>query len=341
MPGLDPAGRAPESANPNTGALPTSPMPVSATMAPNPPGEVLVAGGTGLLGSALVDSLRADHIPVAVLTRHPARFKPIPGVRVLGWNDPAMWRKAASEAAAVVNLTGASVAGKRWDDNVKAELAGSRIEPTEQIASAHPRVLIQGSAVGIYGDQGDTILDENGAPGDDFLARLGTRWEAAADEAAEAGGRVVLLRTGQVLARGGGMLPALLRPPQLPLSPWRLGLGGPFGSGQAWMPWIHVADWVALVRFAIDHPEMAGPVNAVAPEPVRNRTFATALGKVLGRPAFFPVPAWALRKMVGEFADALLSSERVVPAAALTAGFTFQFSNIESALADLLGNQRP
>jgi uncharacterized protein (TIGR01777 family) len=304
-----------------------------------PSKPVVIAGGSGLLGVALTQSLRADGIPVVWIARHPARLRSDKGLRIVGWEDEPAWRGAVADASAVVNLCGASVAGKRWDDAYKDELVRSRIEPTEKLASAHPRVMIQGSAVGIYGDRGDEILEESASPGDDFLARLGTRWEAASEEASEAGGRVVLLRTGQVLAREGGMLPALLRPPQVPFSPWLLGLGGPLGSGLAWMPWIHVVDWVNLVRFALNRSEIAGPVNAVAPQPVRNRAFSAALGHAIHRPAILPVPAWALRKLVGEFADALLSSERVVPAAALSNGFAFRFPTIDRALADLFGGR--
>ena len=299
-------------------------------------GEVLVAGGAGFLGSALVDSLRARGYSVAVLSRAPGNVAPRPGVRAIGWHDEARWRDCATGAAAVVNLCGASVAGTRWTPAYRDELRTSRIEPTLRLASAGPRALIQGSAVGVYGDRGDEELGEDSAPGNDFLARLGVEWEAAAEGARSAGGRLVLLRTGQVLGRDGGMLPALLRPPMLPFSPWLLGLGGPLGDGRAWMPWIHVADWVAMTERAIEDADWSGPVNAVSPHPVRNRDFARALGAALHRPALLPVPRFALRALAGEFADALLASQRVLPRAAVGHGFAFRFPDVAKALGDLL-----
>ncbi len=298
-------------------------------------GRTVVAGGSGFLGRALTVRLLEGGAQVAWIGRSPEASHVPDGVESLAWSDEAGWRKRVDDADAVVNLCGASVAGRRWTAEYREELRSSRIEPTERLAAAHPRVLIQGSAVGIYGDRGDEVLEEDSRSGDDFLARLGVDWEASARTASDAGGRVVLLRTGQVLGRGGGMLPALLQPPMLPFSPWRLGLGGPMGDGRAWMPWIHVDDWVDLTLWAMANGEIAGACNATAPEPVRNREFARALGAALGRPAAVPVPTFALRALVGEFADALLASQRVVPRRALRDGFEFAFPTVDRALRDL------
>lgn len=294
--------------------------------------RVLIAGATGLLGRALLDSLRGDGHALCALTRDPARAQASLGIPALAWDDDAAWQAEVAASDAVVNLCGAPIAGARWNPAVKEGLRTSRIEPTRRLAAAGPRVLIQASAVGLYGDCGEATIDESAPPADDFLARLAADWEAAS----ACDGRVVRLRIGPVLARGGGMLNAFVNPPGAPFSPFKVGLGGSMGAPDAWMPWVHVADVVGLIRLGLENGTVHGPVNAVSPEPVRNQEFATALGRVFGKPANFPMPLLALRLLLGEFADYLSDSQRIVPAAALAAGYRFRFPRIDDALADLL-----
>jgi uncharacterized protein (TIGR01777 family) len=234
----------------------------------------------------------------------------------------------------VVHLAGEPVAGGRWTAARKARIEDSRLASTRLVASVvaagGPGVLVQGSAVGFYGDRADERLDETAAPGQGFLADLSTRWEAEAAPAA-ARARVVLVRTGIVLARHGGALPVLARP-------FRLFAGGRIGSGRAWQPWIHLADEVGLLLMALDDPRASGPLNAVAPEPVRQGTLAETLARVLHRPNLLPVPEVALRLAVGEMAEVLLASQRVVPARAQALGYRFKYPTLEPALRDLLAS---
>jgi len=296
--------------------------------------KVFVTGATGLIGRALCAALVERGDEVMALTRQAGADLPR-GARPVG-GDPAVtgpWTEALARADAVVHLAGEPVAGGRWTDERKARIASSRLDSTRQVAAAiaagGPRLLVQGSAVGFYGDRGDEPLDEAAAPGRGFLADLSVRWEAAAAPAA-ARARVVLVRTGIVLARQGGALPQLARP-------FRLFAGGPLGDGKAWQPWIHLADQVGLLLLALDDPRASGPLNAVAPVPVRQAELAQALASVLHRPNLFPVPGVALRLAVGEMAEVLLASQRVVPAKAAALGYRFRFGKLEPALKDLLG----
>ena len=296
--------------------------------------KVFVTGATGLIGRALCAALVERGDEVMALTRQAGADLPR-GARPVG-GDPAVtgpWTEALARADAVVHLAGEPVAGGRWTDERKARIASSRLDSTRQVAAAiaagGPRLLVQGSAVGFYGDRGDEPLDEAAAPGRGFLADLSVRWEAAAAPAA-ARARVVLVRTGIVLARQGGALPQLARP-------FRLFAGGPLGDGKAWQPWIHLADQVGLLLLALDDPRASGPFNAVAPVPVRQAELAQTLARVLHRPNLFPVPGVALRLAVGEMAEVLLASQRVVPAKAAALGYRFRFGELEPALRDLLG----
>jgi uncharacterized protein (TIGR01777 family) len=296
--------------------------------------HVFVTGATGLIGRSLCEALHRRGDEVTALTRRTGAALPT-GVRML-LGDPAAagpWTEALSRAEAVVHLAGEPVAGGRWTEARKARIAGSRLDSTRLVARAvaagGPRVLVQGSAVGYYGDRGDEPLDESAAPGRGFLADLSVGWEAAAAPAASRA-RVVLVRTGLVLAREGGALPALARP-------FRLFAGGPLGDGRAWQPWIHLADQVGLLLLALDDPRASGALNAVAPGPVRQAELARTLARVLHRPNLFPVPEVALRLAVGEMAEVLLASQRVVPARAQALGYRFQFPALEPALRDLIG----
>lgn len=295
--------------------------------------KIIVAGGTGFIGQALVRALSGAGHSVDVLTRSSRPSSG--GVRALTWGPggPGAWRAALAGADAVVNLAGATIAG-RWTEPVKQRILESRVESTRAIVSAlredaqRPRLLVNASAVGYYGPR-ELPAAEDAPAGEDFLARVCVAWEAEAREAEALGMRVVRLRFGVVLGREGGAL-AQMR------APFRLGLGGRLGSGTQPMSWIHLDDACALARLALERPELSGPVNAVAPQSVTNAQFTKTLGAVLHRPALLPVPAFALRLLLGEMAQMLLTGQKVLPKKALEAGYRFKFPELKGALADLL-----
>jgi len=236
-----------------------------------------------------------------------------------------------------VHLAGVGVGDKRWTDDYKRSIRASRIDGTTTVATAvaaadrPPKVLLSASAVGFYGDTGEDQVDESSASGNGFLAEVVRDWEAATAPAAEAGVRVVTMRTGVVLARKGGALAKVL-----PL--FRLGLGGRLGDGLQWMSWIALPDYLFAVRFLLDRDDVSGPVNVTSPEPVRNREYTKAIGRAVHRPALAIVPATALRAALGGFADeGVLVSQRVVPTRLENAGFNFAFGDIDSALTAILG----
>lgn len=293
--------------------------------------RIVIAGGTGLLGNALVRALRAESHDVRVLTRRPGREGEI------GWNPAdttGPWTTAVAQADAVINLAGAPLDGGRWTESRKRDILGSRVVATRAIATViagatrAPAVLLNASAVGIYGPRGDEEVTEQTPAGSDFLAGVCEAWEREAG-AADATTRVVRLRTGLVLAGDGGALPQLARP-------FYFLAGGPVGSGRQWWSWIHIEDWVALVLLAVQTSTLSGAINLTAPAPVRNRDFARMLGHALGRPALLTTPAFALRLLLGEMADALiLTGQRVKPDRALSAGFTFRFPTLPDALGSI------
>jgi uncharacterized protein (TIGR01777 family) len=256
-------------------------------------------------------------------------------MRFAQWDGRTLgpWADEVDGADAVINLAGEPVAPKRWTDARKQVLRASRLDPTRALVAAieragkRPSVLANASAVGYYGDRGDASLRETDPPGGDFLARLVVDWEAAARQAAT---RVALLRMGVVLGPGGGALPQLALP-------FRFFVGGPIGSGRQWFPWVHLNDVVGAFRFVLDHPEVEGPVNIAAPEPVRNRDFARALGQTLRRPSWLPVPAVALRIVLGELGNALLTGQLVLPEKLAAAGYPFQQPQLLPALRQVLG----
>jgi uncharacterized protein (TIGR01777 family) len=235
---------------------------------------------------------------------------------------------------AVINLAGESIAG-RWTAPKKQLIRDSRVLGTKNLVNAfaqlssRPKVLISASAIGYYGDRGEETLTEDAAPGSDFLAQVCRDWENEALKAESLGMRVVRLRIGLVLGRGGGTLQALL-----PL--FRVGLGGPLGSGRQWWSWIHRDDLCRLIVQILANESISGPVNATAPQPVRQKEFAQVLGRVLRRPAFLPTPAFALKIALGEFADGILASQRVLPRRAQEMGYRFQFEELEGALREIL-----
>lgn len=297
--------------------------------------HILLTGGSGLIGRALCRHWLAAGHRLTVWSRTPERIPALCGSAVRGIGELLELDQDVPDA--VVNLAGAPIADRPWTRKRKALLWASRIQLTEQLLAwlealpQRPQVLLSGSAVGWYGDGGERELDEQHSPvSEDFASQLCGAWEETALRAEALGLRVVLLRTGLVLAADGGFLQRLL-------PPFRLGLGGPIGSGRQWMPWIHLQDEIALIDFLLHHPQARGPYNACAPQPVRNKAFAQALGRVLHRPAFLPLPGLLLRVGLGELSVLLLGGQRAVPRRLLEAGFRFSFADLDSALDDLLG----
>lgn len=297
--------------------------------------KIVIAGGSGFLGTPLVQRLTSRGNDVVVLTRDPSRIRV---GRAMQWDarSQGAWSDEAATADVVINLAGENIGDSRWTEARKKRMVASRLDATGAIVEAlrrdpaRTRTLINASAVGYYGDRGEEVLDENSARGDGFLAELVEQWENAAREA-EAISRLVILRFGVVLDRSGGALKKLLLP-------FSLGVGGPIGHGRQWMSWIDREDSLRAVEWAIDQEVARGPYNVTSPQPVRNRDFARALGKVLHRPSILPAPAFALRLALGQMADeALLASQRVVPHRAEDQGFTFARPSLDEALAHELG----
>ena len=299
--------------------------------------RILLTGGTGLIGRHLCHLWRAQGHEVWVWSRRPQAVPAICGAGVQGVAELVELDDQPLDA--VVNLAGAPIADRPWTAARRQELWDSRVTLTEQLVdwlarrAQRPAVLVSGSATGWYGDGGEQRLDETSPPADQgFAARLCGAWEDAACRAEALGVRVVRVRTAPVLAREGGMLPRLL-----PL--FRLGLGGPQGNGRQWMPWIHLHDEIALIDFLVSHPDARGPYNACAPQAVRNRDFAHALGRALHRPTPLRVPAFAL-KGLGELSSLLLGGQHLTPRRLQEHGFAFRFADLDLALADLTGRHR-
>jgi uncharacterized protein (TIGR01777 family) len=307
--------------------------------------RVVITGATGLIGSRLVVVLKGRGDTPVALSRNPERARERLGIEAVGWDPlsgPAP-EQALSEADAVVNLAGEQVA-QRWTAEAKERIRSSRVIGTRnliegiQAAWPRPRALVSSSAAGYYGDRGAEELVETAPPGTDFLASVSTEWEAAAQKASELGMRVVRIRTGVVLDRGGGALQRLL-------PPFRAGLGGPVGSGRQYMPWVHIEDVVGIMIAAVDGtsgpgggPAMwSGAVNASGPTPMTNREFSRTLGRVLRRPAVIPVPPFGLKAIFGEMASVLTSSQRMIPARALELGYEFRYPKLEEALRAAIG----
>ncbi len=292
--------------------------------------RIVVAGSSGLIGTALVHDLHErEHDVVRLVRRRPRT------VDEREWDPPAgrIDESALDGADAVVNLCGAGVASRRWSHARKQMLLNSRVEPTEVLATAVAErgipVLVNASAVGYYGDTGDRVSDESAPSGKGFLAALCRDWEAATHRASEAGARVVLLRTGHVLSRRGGLL-GMLRPA------FTLMLGGRLGDGLQYMPWLHIADHLAAIRFVLEHDDVSGAVNSCSPNPVTNREFTRTLGRAVGRPAPWFVPRLAIRAAVGEDAEEILFSQRTVPGVLSAHGFSFRYPALADALAAAL-----
>jgi uncharacterized protein (TIGR01777 family) len=296
--------------------------------------KILVAGSSGLIGSALVKRLKQEHHEVSRLVRRPPT-----SADEIQWYPPSHTIDEARIAGieAVIHLGGASIAGKRWNDAYKREIRDSRVSSTHLLSEAlarmpqKPRVFLCASALGYYGERGDELLPESSRKGDGFLADITAEWEAATAPASEAGIRVCNMRIGVALSKTGEL-------PRSMLLPFKLGLGGKLGNGRQYMSWIHIDDVVGAFAHALNTPSMHGPINLSAPNPVTNAEFTRTLARVLSRPAFFTVPAFALRIAMGEMAEFALASVRMYPLRITESGFKFKWDNIEAALRDILSD---
>ena len=328
--------------------------------------KIVIAGGTGFLGNPLAWAWAEESHDVRVLTRSlpPGQAQHEsgtgkPGITRVGWQPDGQAGSVAREldgATALINLAGESIAGGRWTAARKQALRDSRILATRTLVNAlaetpaPPSTFVSGSGIGYYGDRGNEPLTESSSAGDDFLAHLCVEWEAEASAFAKASAsaeasadkpagqaaesparRVVLLRTGLVLEKSGGVLPQMMRP-------FRFFAGGPIGSGRQYMPWVHRLDWIEMVRWIVDTPAVKGPVNVSAPHPVTNTEFARALGRALRRPALLPAPGFALKIALGELADAVLASQRALPGVPLAHGYHFRYPEIDIAFRGIFGD---
>ena len=301
--------------------------------------RILVTGSTGFLGTALMNTLQPQGHSIARLVRPETSQKSAAGVRAetVSW-DPVnqKFEAAGAEGAdALIHLAGASIAAGRWNASRKNLLRTSRVDATRHLIGAlaklqrPPRVIVAASAIGYYGNRGDETLTEASAPGNDFLAGLCREWEAETSRGAVFGARVVNLRFGIILAAHGGALPRMAMP-------FKFGAGGRLGDGRQWMSWLTLKETVGIVQFALANSGLTGPVNAVAPNPVRNSEFTGVLARTLHRPALFPAPAFALRLALGEMADALLLiSQRVAPSKLADSGYSFLQPDLAGALAEV------
>jgi uncharacterized protein (TIGR01777 family) len=329
--------------------------------------KVVVTGSSGFIGAPLCRELATAGHKVVALSRNEASARKaigtlkveiirtagsVPTVRLTGTVGTVgtgiqvvRWDPGAGEiplsaiegADAIVNLAGESVAAGRWTRERKERILTSRIQAVRGLietirkAANPPKVLVNASAIGFYGPHGDEEIREDDPPGDDFLARVGVAWEAEARKAEALGLRVVLVRLGVALGEDGGALARMV-------APFKLFLGGPMGTGRQWFSWIHRDDVIGIIRFALEHAEIQGPVNATGPEPLTMRDFSKTLGKVLGRPSWLPVPGFLLRTALGEVSDMLLTGQRVLPARATAAGYRFRFETAEAALRDIFAD---
>jgi uncharacterized protein (TIGR01777 family) len=301
--------------------------------------KIFISGGTGFIGSALFASLCRDGHQVSVLTKNKEAAQRTcgPKVTAVEWNgrEGGAWEHCLESMDAVINLAGAPIADGRWTEARKRLLTDSRVITTRLLVdaisrcSAKPRTLINASGIGYYGASGDRILEESSAHGQGFLADLCLAWETEALRAQGFGMRVITLRTGMVLDRDGGALPKMLLP-------FRLFAGGPILPGTQWVPWIHRRDHIGLIQWLLKTPGVSGPVNAVAPEAVTMSQFCKALGHVLRRPSWLPVPSFVLHIALGELATLMTTGQKIVPAKALSAGYVFQYPKLKSALQNVM-----
>ncbi|MBX3327938.1 MAG: TIGR01777 family oxidoreductase [Nitrospira sp.] len=301
--------------------------------------KIVISGGTGFIGRALCNTLIQEGHRVVVLARQMGQVhhRPELPVQTVEWNarDSGPWEQVLDGADAVINLAGAPIADARWTNARKQLITDSRVLTTRLLVralsrwSSKPATFISASGIGYYGATDDHRLDEGAARGEGFLADLCLAWESEALRAAEFGARVVTLRTGMVLEQDGGALPKMLLP-------FRFFAGGPIMPGSQWVSWIHRRDHIGLIEWALANNRISGPLNAVAPEQVTMRTFCEALGRVLHRPSWLPVPRFALNVLLGELGTLMTTGQRVIPAKAMAGGYCFQYPTLEQALRDVL-----
>ena len=299
--------------------------------------KILIAGSSGIIGTALVERLKQERHEVSRLVRR----SPVSADEIQWDPDAGAIDEARMEGTeAVIHLGGASIAGRRWNDAYKQEIRDSRVNSTRLLSEAlarmpqKPDVFLCASALGYYGERGDELLTESSPRGNGFLPDITAEWEAATSSASEAGIRVCNMRIGVVLSKAGEL-------PRSLLLPFKLGLGGKLGSGRQYMSWIHIDDVVDAFTHALNTPSMHGPLNVSAPNPVTNAEFTRALARVLSRPALFTVPTFALRIVMGELAEFALASSRMQPERLQESGFSFEWQHIEPALRDLLDRRDP
>lgn len=305
--------------------------------------RVFVTGGTGLVGRRLIKQLQQRGDQTAILSRRAAHARELFGANAeIVEGDPTRrgdWMDAVGDCDAVIHLAGENVFAHRWNADFKKRLHDSRILSTQNVVEAlrrkpmradgQPKALVNASAIGFYGPRGDEELTEDSSPGSDFLAQLCMEWEQTARAAESSGVRVAMVRVGVVLDKEGGALAKLL-------TPFKLGAGGPVGSGRQWMSWIHHADLIGLFLLALDRAEARGPINGTAPNPLTNREFGKVLGRVLHRPSLVWTPGLALRIVLGEVASLVATGQRVLPKRALELGYAFQYPSLEGALTQIL-----
>lgn len=319
--------------------------------------KIVVAGGTGFIGNALMRRLNEAQYETVLLTRNPdrkdsapfgsapagrsfGRHRAVGAAKAVAWDarSKGAWASELNGAQAVINLTGESIAGKRWTKTQKDRIVLSRVDSTRALVdamknlSARPRVFVSSSAVGYYGNVDEGDVSESHPKGKGFLADTCERWENEAQNAEALGIRTVLLRTGIVLEKGGGALGKML-------PPFQFFAGGPIGSGAQWFPWIHRADAVDIILFAIKTESLKGPVNMTAPAPLRMKDFSAELGKAIHRPSWAPVPVLALKMLFGEMADMLLEGQKAVPKKLLAAGYAFRYPELGRALQSIFAGE--
>lgn len=297
--------------------------------------NILITGGTGFIGSELRDMLLQEGHYLTIITRSPKKYEDekAKNQKFISWDDDLS--EAMENSDAVINLAGASIFGQRWTEEVKRKILDSRVKTTRKLVQAAgdaenpPELMISASAVGYYGDRDDDVLTESEPAGNSFLSNVCLEWEAAAKEIEDHGVRLAIPRIGIVLETGGGAL-------QQMLPPFKLGVGGPVGSGDQYFPWIHMYDLCCGLKYPLENEVFEGAYNLSAPNPVTMNEFADKLGEVLNRPTFFRVPEFALNLVLGEAADPILESLRVQPKKLQQAGFEFKFQYVKEALADIL-----
>jgi uncharacterized protein (TIGR01777 family) len=299
--------------------------------------KLVISGASGFIASALSNRLLSAGHKLVLLTSSPPRDSSSAEKRWLHWTPgvQGVWERALEGVDGIINLAGEPLAALRWSARRKRKILQSRIDSTRSLVTAigkitaKPKFLINASAIGYYGTHGDETLTEESAPGRDFLASVCSQWEQEAIKAVPLGCRVVLLRSGIVLGRGGGALAKMV-------GPFKFFVGGPVGSGKQWMSWIHIEDEVELIRFLIENDNAHGPINATAPNPVTNGEFCRTLGQVMKRPSWLGAPAPALQLLLGEMATILLNGQKVLPAAAQKLGYAFKHPSLRETLQDCL-----